>query len=412
MISLFEQALHIFSPWYIDDLKFDEEKKRLDVIVDFKRGSTFVYKDPETGLEGVHKAYDTKDKVWRHLNFFEHETYIHCRTPRIKANGKVKLIDPPWSGKANGFTLLFEAWLLSMCKDMPISTAAKKMGISDDKAWRVLEKYVNLARENENFSHIQGIGMDETSRAKGHVYISLFVDLEKKRTIYVADGKDSGAVADFARDFKSHGGDCDKVVDISCDMSPAYIKGVGEQFKNASITFDKFHIIKIINEAVDKTRKEEVVEDDVLKGKKYHFLKNRKNLTATQTRELNTMLKKPKKLKTIRAMLIREAFQEIYTRKDHASFEKALRDWYWWATHSRLPHVISAAKTIKSHWEGVLNWKSSEISNGILEGLNSVVQAAKNKARGYSTSKCYKIVAYLVTGNLDFQRLNPAFGIV
>ncbi len=88
-------------------------------------------------------------------------------------------------------------------------------------------------------------------------------------------------------------------------------------------------------------------------------------------------------------------------------FELLLKKWYFWATHSRLEPIIKAAKTIKNHWDGVLEWFRSKINNGILEGLNSVIQAAKNKARGFKTTRNLKIVVYLITGDLNFKQLNP-----
>ena len=106
-------------------------------------------------------------------------------------------------------------------------------------------------------------------------------------------------------------------------------------------------------------------------------------------------------------MQIRETFQQLYTAVSREDFESRLKKWYFWATHSRLEPMIKAAKTIKRHWDGVVQWKDSQINNGLLEGLNSVIQAAKRKARGYKKPH-FKIMAYLLTGKLDFSKVNPA----
>ena len=111
-------------------------------------------------------------------------------------------------------------------------------------------------------------------------------------------------------------------------------------------------------------------------------------------------------LKAARAMRIREAFQQIYLANSFEEFRNLLQKWYFWASHSRLNPIIRSAKTIKNHWEGILNWKNSQINNGILEGLNSIVQAAKAKARGYNTFKHFKNIIYLITGNLNFDKIN------
>ena len=432
--ELFQLALNITDPWFISDLQFNIEAKRLDVYIDFKKGSTFSYEyieyKTETKKETIDekevevktkieigrenfdnlKAYDTQDKRWRHLNFFEHECYLHARVPRVKLpNQKVKLIKTPWEGQSNGFTLLFEALLLQLCQAMPVNKVAKITNTSDDKLWSMLDRYITNTREYEDFEDIDAIGMDETSRAKGHEYISTFVDLLKRRTIFITEGKDNTTVQRFAEDFKEHSGDIENIKNVSCDMSPAFIKGVKENLPQAEITFDKFHILKIINEAVDKVRKEEVGANKLLKGTKYIWLKNYNNLTEKQKEQLNTLTMSNMNIKTIRAYNIRQSFQDIYQASTQEEFITYLNKWYYWATHSRLEPIVKAAKSVKSHWDGIVKWYESKINNGILEGLNSVIQAAKSKARGYKTFKNYKIIVYLLTGKLDFSLVNSKF---
>lgn len=406
--SIFEAALGIQSPWHIDKIEFDDEKQRLDIFINFERGCLFESKNPE--YPGEFKAYDTKEKQWRHLNFFQHECYLHCRVPRIKpAKNKIELVSLPWEGRCPGFTLLFEALALELASHMPVLAVSKVIGETDDKIWRMLNKYVDEAREHEDFSKVVNVGMDETSRAKGHDYISLFVDLDKRRTIFVTEGKDHSTVDRFAKDLEQHNGAPDNIEHISCDMSPAFIKGVNENFNKASITFDKFHILKLINEAVDNVRKQEAACEPILKNTKYIFLKNEDNLTQKQKLTLEELEMPKLNLKTVRALHIRQNFQDIYEAKTFEDFQILLKKWYFWATHSRLEPIIKAAKTIKNHWDGVLGWFKSKINNGILEGLNSVVQAAKRKARGFKTLQNFKTIVYLITGNLKFELVNPHF---
>jgi len=432
--ELFQLALNITDPWFVSDLKFNAESKRLDVYIDFKKGSTFSYEyiDYKTGIKkeiiedkeietktqieisretfNNLKAYDTKDKTWRHLNFFEHECYLHARVPRVKLpNGKTKLIKTPWEGLSNGFTLLFEALLVQLCQAMPVNKVAQMSKTSDDKLWDMLDRYIENTREYEDFKDIEAIGMDETSRAKGHEYITLFVDLKKRRTIFITQGKDNTTVKRFAEDFKEHNGDIEKIENVSCDMSPAFIKGVKENLPKAEITFDKFHILKIINEAVDSVRREEVKTNNILKGTRYIWLKNQDNLTLKQKEKLNVLTMSNMNIKTIRAYNIRQSFQDIYQATSQEEFITYLNKWYYWATHSRLKPIKEAAYTVKRHWDGIVKWYESKINNGILEGLNSVIQATKSKARGYKTFKNYKIIVYLLTGKLDFSLVNSKF---
>lgn len=399
---LFETALGITAPWHIERIEFDKKQKQLDIHISFQRGATF----PSASEEGQYKAHDTKSKTWRHLNFFEHECYLHCRTPRIKTESGIELVSPPWAGKANGFTLLFEALVIELCRHMPVKCVSGIVSVTDDRLWRLLDKYVEGARAEEDLSELRSIGMDETSRAKYHQYVTLFVDLKENRTVFVAEGKGHETVLEFAADLADHGGDPLGITEVSCDMSPAFIKGVTEVLPAANITFDKFHIIKLINTAVDEVRREEVATHPVLKRARYVVLKNNGNLTEHERAKLEEISLSKLNLKTVRALRIRESFQDIYNASDEETFEVLLKKWYFWATHSRLEPIVRVAKTIKAHWDGILEWKRSQINNGILEGLNSVVQAAKAKARGFKTFKNFKIVVYLTTGKLNFGSVN------
>jgi transposase len=178
--TIFSNALGIAAPWFISDVEFDGTKKRLDIRLDFTKGSTFFFKDDT--LCGDYKAYDTVEKEWRHLNFFEHECYLRARVPRVKTeDGKIHLIMPPWAGVLNGFTLLFEALLMQLAKSMPVHNVAQLTKVSDYQIWAMLDKYTEKARVYENYEAVTHLGMDETSLAKGHDYASLFVDLNKKR---------------------------------------------------------------------------------------------------------------------------------------------------------------------------------------------------------------------------------------
>ncbi len=218
-------------------------------------------------------------------------------------------------------------------------------------------------------------------------------------------------VFDFVDVLESHNGDRNQIKDVSCDMSPAFIKGIDKFLPEASITFDKFHIMKNINKAVDQVRREELVTQPILINARYLLLKNKNNLTKNQMCQLEELQLSKLNLKSIRALHIRENFQEIYKASTEEEFEAMLKKWYFWATHSRLKPMIKAAKTIKAHWEGILEWKKSQINNGILEGLNSVIQAAKAKARGFKTFRNYRIVVFLLTGKLNFHVLNPNVNI-
>jgi len=405
--DLFARALHLETPWFISELDFNELDKRLVIFVDFKKGSKFDYSHSDDNISGTFPVYDTVQKSWQHLNFFEHECHISARVPRIKTDdGKVRLIKTPWEGMNNGFTLLFEALLLQLSSNMPVNKVSKLTGISNYRIWELLKRYVNNTLAEADYSLVKVVGVDETSSRKGHNYVTLFVDLDTKKVIFITEGKSNETVVNFVADLENHSGKADNIKQVCCDMSPAFIKGVQENLSKAELTFDKFHIVKIINEAIDQVRREEVKKEIALKKTRYIFLKNKENLTKKQRDKLEELSLNKIGLKTMRAYRIRESFQNIYHSNTVDDFIVLLKKWYFWATHSRLEPVINAAKTIKNHWDGVVNWMKSKINNGILEGFNSIVQAAKAKARGFKKFEYFKTIIFLLLGKLDFRKLN------
>jgi transposase len=207
-------------------------------------------------------------------------------------------------------------------------------------------------------------------------------------------------VSEFADDLEAHGGDRNQIEQTCSDMWPAYINGVRDCFPNAAITFDRFHIMRILNAAVDQVRREEAKNRTELKHTRYLWLKNPNRLTSKQKQIMDDL--STHHLKTAKAYQIRLTFQEFFTQPDRQSGETFLQRWYTWATHSQLEPIIKAAETIKKHWEGIINWLDSHISTGILEGFNSLIQAAKARARGYRTNRNLITMAYLIAGNLDY----------
>jgi len=408
MGNLFEQALGLKKPWYIKDMQFSAEKKKLDIYIDFEKGATFLHEEAE--IKGEFKAYDTVDKTWRHLNFFEHECYLHARIPRVKINdNETRVIKAPWEGVLKGFTLLMESLLLQLCFCMPVAQVARLTKLSDDKIWRMLEKYILDAFALRTLEDINKIGMDETSSRRGHDYVTLFVDLLKKRTVFIAEGKNSGTVDEFKEVLVIKGGNPDQIKEISCDMSPAFIKGVETNFKNAEITFDRFHVTKVVTEAVDEVRRQDAKKNNILKGTRYLFLKNRDNLTEKEKSQLEEITMSQAGLAVVKAHHYRELFQEIYKSESIQEFETLLSIWVRSVMHTKLEPMKEAARTIKKHWKGIVRWAESRINNGLLEGLNSIIQSAKSKARGYRTNRCFMIIIYLLTGKFDFKAINPNY---
>ncbi len=397
--DLFQLALGLDSPWQVESSEFDPKRKRLDIMIDFPRGGTFSC--PECGEEKL-KAYDTELKYWRHLNFFEHDAYLTARVPRVKCQQcGIHVVNVPWARTGSGFTLLFEAMIMTLARSMAVKTIATFVKEQDTRLWRIIHHYVDKGRTDADFSDVKKVGLDETSCKRGHDYISLFVDTGTSRILFATEGKDASTVKRFKADLIEHGGDPQNIKQMCSDMSPAFIKGVAEHFPDTELTFDKFHIMKVVNNAVDEVRREEQKERPELKRSRFIWLKNPQNLKQSQVDTLLNLVVKKMNLKTSRAYHIKLNFQELFNQPPLMA-EAFLKKWYFWATHSRLEPIKQAAYTIKRHWDGVLQWFKSDITNGILEGLNSLLQAAKARARGYRTTKNFIAIAYLIGGKLDF----------
>jgi transposase len=401
MEQLFRMALGLAEPWVVSKIEFSEAQHQLDLWLDFPAGSKLPCPQCQTSC-GV---YDTVQRTWRHLNFFEHKTFLHARQPRIDCpDHGVKTVDVPWARPGTGFTLLMEAFILVLVQNgMTAAQAARLVDEHDTRLWRVLRHYVDEARDRQDLSQVTVIGVDETSRSKGHNYITVFMDLdeENRRVLFATEGKDAETVQRFREDLEAHGGNAEQIEEACLDMSPAFICGLTEQFPEAELTFDSFHLMQLLTDAVDQTRREEQKMRPELKGTRYVWLKNDWNRTAKQQEAFDTL--RSSGLATMRATHIKNVFQDIFGCGDLAEAEPMLKRWYFWATHSRIGPMIKAAKTIKQHWAGVLRWFVSRISNGVLEAINSLIQSAKAKARGFRNSDYLITMVYLIAGKLDFK---------
>lgn len=291
---------------------------------------------------------------------------------------------------------------MALVREMPVKAAAALLGEHDTRIWRVLDHYVQSARAQADHSDVKRVGIDETSARRGQDYISLFFDLDQRRLLFGTEGKDHETVKAFTEDLKAHNGAPENITDACIDMSKAFIKGVNEALPNAEITFDPFHLIQLMNNALGKVRADEArLYPEMMKGSRYAFLKNPENLTEKQDEILTRLCNY--RLKTARAYLIKLALQDVYFASSRKDAEGRLKSWYSWAIRSQIDQIKKVARTVKGHWDGILSWFNSKLSNGFLEAVNGLIQAAKRRARGYRSTKNLINMAYLIAGRLDFR---------
>jgi transposase len=398
--ELFSAALGLVPPWRVERSAFDAQAGRLDLFLDFPRGARFAC--PEPGCpESQCPVHDTEDKTWRHLDFFQYQAHLHARLPRVQCpQHGVRQVTVSWARPGSGFTLLFEALLITFGAAMPVRQVAKFTGEQDTRIWRVLRHYVDRERAGLDFSTVERVGVDETAAARGQDYVSIFMDPDSRRVLFATPGRDGDTVEAFAEDLKAHGGYPEAIGNVTCDMSAAFIAGVRDHLSNADITFDRFHIMKKLGGAVDEVRRAEARSRPALLRKtRWLWLTNRTNLTANEQRALVWLTRPSLQLATARAHRWREDFQGFYdVEPDQA--EVYLTRWCAGAMRSRLQPVKDFVATVRRHWAGILAWHRSHLTTGLLEGTNSLIQAAKARARGYRTKEYMITMVYLIAGKL------------
>ena len=401
--KLFSMALGLKEPWYVRDVTFDANAKALTLKVDFGKGSRF----PHPDVEGLHPVYDTETKTLRHLNFFQHECFLEVRIPRVELpDGAVRLAEPEWVGKLDGFTLLFEAFVLAFCRVMTFTAVAEMLNVSVYRVMAICKKYVDEAVEQADQSQITTVAIDETSRARGHAYVTLVADAKKRSVIFVTEGRSANTLDAFASDLAAHKGDPKAIESVSIDMSPAFIKGVSKNLPNARITFDKFHVIKHASEAIDKTRRIEQKTDASLKGMRWKLLRSYDNLSREDRADIDGLLSKLAVKRTARAWSYREQLREILDRKQINVVSGMLSQWCTNVMRSKVEPMKEVATMIRNHFDGVVAWAQTRQTNGFMEALNGLFQAAKRSARGYVSFSTIRTVIFLRLGKLDFSKVN------
>ena len=398
-IELFTAALGLQSPWQIVKVDFAEvsaNTPELHLWIDFQKGHKF-------SIGGTTStAYDTVDRTWRHLNFFQHKCFIHCPVPRLKiGDGSIQMVSVPWARKGSGFTLLFEAFALELIRsEMPVSRIGELLGENPNRIWTIFRHHVGAAYQAADHSGIEALGLDETSVRKGHNYITLGVDMQERSVVRVVPGKGASSVLQIADYLKTKGSPAEKVRHVCMDMSPAFISGVGEGFPEAAITFDRYHVKVLLNQAMDEVRKAERKEHAMLKDHKYTFLRNESTLSERKRRERDELITLFPTLGE--AYRLKVLFDDFWDFENSIDAEAFLKDWCKQAEKAKINPYLKFVNTLKAHWSGIVNYIKSKINNGILEGINSKIQLAKRRARGYSNLQNLSMMIYLIAGNLIF----------
>jgi len=226
--QLFEAALGVSVPWFVKDVSFDVAAKRLTIEIDFASGSRF----PFPGAAGEHPVHDTVTKRYRHLNFFQHDCYLEVRTPRVKLpDGRVALVEPDWAGKLSGFTLLFEALVLMLAQQMPFAAVARTVGESWHRVHAICKRYVELALAAADLSDMTSSAVDETSYRRGHNYLTLVADADRRKIVFVTEGRDASTIEQFAAHLSEHQAEAEQITFNERGKTDRVVALSGQQFE-------------------------------------------------------------------------------------------------------------------------------------------------------------------------------------
>jgi transposase len=405
----FHQLLGLGENWKVIRTEFEVQEQTFVICVQ-ETDRLWPEESRRCGQEVV--CYDHVEPMqWRHLNVFNKECVIVCALPRgqRKQDGAVYRVTPPWEGRSKHFTKEFEAFALTLAREMPVKKAGEILGETDQRMWRMLRAHVAAARARADWSEVVWIGADEMNRKKGHNYITVFADLVGKRVLFGVEGKDAPVWEAFAEELQAHNGHPKAITQVAIDMSPAYIRGVRDHFGNAALVFDKFHVIQAANEGVEKVRRVETQSDELkrrqLAKSQWIFRKNPENHTERELERIEEM--DLEHLMTVLAYQMRLILQDIYKLGNVQQARKDFVTWCGWvrktaakAGHELLQPMVEVAQMVERHLEGILaHWKAG-LTTAFMEGLNSLFSATKRKARGYRTTKNLLTMLYFVAGKL------------
>jgi transposase len=365
-----------------------------------------------SGCHGKAAGYDTlSQRRWRHVPLWGIPVELIYAPRRVECRRcGVKVEEIPWAQGKSPLSIFLSVVLATWAKAVAWQVVGRIFGFHWNTVRKAVRDLVEYGLKHRDLKGVSCIGIDEISRRKGHVYHTQVYDLITPRLLWSGEDRKSETLEKF---FKDLGDQIRDTVDaVCCDMWAPYIEVIKKCLPKALLVFDKFHIVRHLMDAVDEVRKEEArkFKDkgvEVLKDTKYIWLKNPWNLTENQTVRLSDLERL--NLKTHRAYLLKEAFRRFWDYTYPAWAEKYLRQWFWWATHSRLDPMRKFAWMIRDHQEEILNYFRMRITNGTVEGLNNKAKVISHRAYGYRTAETFELALYHGLGNLPEPKLAHRF---
>jgi transposase len=404
-VAHYGKLLGIGKPWEVRAAQLDLIRGRVEIEVGWDETAAVVC--PECGKECARHDH-APEREWRHLNVMQFLTVIRARIPRCRCSEHgVKTVRVPWAEKDSRFTLHFEALAVEMigaCRSL--TQAADLLQLDWDGVQRIVDRAVVRGLLRRSTEGVRYVGLDEKSFGRGQRYVSIATDIKGARVLEVVPGNDQAAGESLWRALPPE--QRSKVEAAAMDMSAGFAAATRAQAPQAAIVHDKFHVAKLLNDAVDQTRRAEHQQlhaegDDTLKNTRYLWLHGQlpetKQASFADLLEIN--------LKTARAWAYKEQFVEFWGQPDAAQGFDFFTQWKRSVMRSRLTKVKAVAKTLHQHLTNLLTYFMHPISNAVSEGFNSRIQAIKADARGFRRFINYRSRILFHCGKLNMLPVLP-----
>lgn len=342
--------------------------------------------------------------------------YLSYRMRRVNCKTcGVKVEQVPWAEGKQQATKAYQIFLARWAKRLSWKEVADTFNTSWGRVYESVKYVVEYGLKNRVLSNITAIGVDEVHFGKGQEYLTVVyqLDVHCRRLLYVGKKRTAKTLLGF---FKMLDQSCiDGIKYVCSDMWKAYQKVIKKKLPHALHILDRFHIVALLNKAVDEVRRTEAktLKDNgyepVLKSSKYVFLKNAENLTEKQEIKLKELLKYD--LKSVRAYMLKESFQAFWQYQSPYWAERYLKLWCNRAMRSKLDPVKKFVKTVRKHQPIMMNWFKAKkaYSSGAVEGLNRKINLVTRKSYGFRSYEVLEIALFHTMGGLPEPKLAHRF---
>lgn len=342
-------------------------------------------------LRRTPRVYDHRARTWRHLDFAGMTVTLRYRHRRVdcRACGGIRAELVPWADAGARFTRDFEDQAAYFAQVMDRTAASRLLRVAWRTVGQIIERVVARVGPADRLDGLEYVGIDELSYRRHHKYITCVVDHVEAKVVWAAEGKNAATVDAF---FAALGPErAAKLKGVTIDMSGAYIDAVERGAPQAQIIFDRFHVQRLAQDAVDQVRRDQVrllagsAEATPLKKTRWALLKNPWNLSAVEGDKLAEVQRTNRPL--YRAYLLKETLAEIFSRRQVGVAREKFVAWCGWAARSRLSPFKKLARTIRRHLDGILAFIATGLSNGPTEGLNGKIRTLTRRAYGFHSAR-------------------------